>query len=438
MLDPSASSLRKRPILGRSFASYCSALLSATSISLTATARGAPVLTEAAGTLQVCSLGPAAAVARAQRLRGTAEVTAAGVLPNPSLVVQHQRSFTGAAERETIVGLSLPLGVGGRRFLLQDAAAARREQAFADADVTLFESALAFREAYITAVISQARAEVLGEQQMALDALSETIEALAKGGEAAGYDLLLQRVQARTHRGWVESAKARALASRSLIEAWTDAEVVLPPVELSALAGGSAAIPPTVGSSQTRRVQSLEALVRASALDARAARRRWVPDLELFAGYRDLNADGDVARGLSLGLTIPLTFFDHGQGEAARADAEHEVASAFADQLRRERRAEAKAARLRLESLLVGVADLGQGSSDARALSTQAQQLYAAGEASITEVLEAFRAAEEARLAELDLALEIALARVLVMSATGTMFDPHLDQACTRTEPRTP
>jgi cobalt-zinc-cadmium efflux system outer membrane protein len=353
-------------------------------------------------------------------------------------VVQHQRTFSGAAERETIVGLSLPLGVGGRRVLLQDAAAARREQAFAEADVTLFESALSFREGYITAIISQARAEVLNEQQVALDALSDTIEALAKGGEAAAYDLLRQRVQARLHRGLVESATAHALASRALIEAWTDAAVVLPPLDLSALLGGSATSVPSDASPQTRRVQSLEALSRASVLEARAARRRWVPDLELFAGYRSLDADGDVARGVSLGLTVPLTFFDHGQGDAARADAERELASASADRLRREQSAEAKAARVRLEHLLVGAAELGQGSSDAHALLTQAQQLYAAGEANITEVLEAFRAAEEARLAELDLALQVALARVLLMSATGTMLDANLDHACTRTEQRTP
>jgi outer membrane protein TolC len=151
-----------------------------------------------------------------------------------------------------------------------------------------------------------------------------------------------------------------------------------------------------------------------------------------------VEGDAALARGLSLSLTIPLTFFDHGQGEAAQAEAEALSLEASADGLSRQQRAEASAARARLQELSSGVADLGQARNDARELLTQAQRLYAAGEASITEMLEAFRAAEEAQLAELDRAFEIALARLSVMRATGTMFDATLDRACIGPELRRP
>ncbi len=434
MLDPSASSTREKPTAHRTFGRRCAAILAVASISMPASVHAAPVLTEMDGTRQVCSLGPDAALARARRLQGTSEVTAAGVLPNPSLVAQHQRALTGATERETVVGLSVPLGVSGRRSLLQDAAAARREEAFADAGATLFESALAFREAYLAALIDQARANILRDQQVALEASSVTLESLAKSGEASAYDLLRQRVQARLHRGSVESAKARALSSRASIEAWTEAEVELPEVNLAVLASGSTFPRPTGEASQSRRLQSLRAASRASALEARAARRRWVPDPEVFVGYRALDTGADIAHGFSLGLTLPLTLFDHGQGEAARADAERDLAEASAQRLGREQHAQAKAARARLTQLSNGVADLGQAESDARELLTQAQRLYSAGESSITEMLEAFRAAEEARLAELDRVFAIALTRLQVMRASGTMFDASLDQACLRSE----
>jgi cobalt-zinc-cadmium efflux system outer membrane protein len=163
-----------------------------------------------------------------------------------------------------------------------------------------------------------------------------------------------------------------------------------------------------------------------------------VPDPEVFAGYRALDQDADIAHGFSLGLTIPLTFFDHGQGEAALADAERGTLEASAERLGQQQRAEAKAALVRLEQLTTNIADLGQARKDARELLTQAQRLYSAGEASITEMLEAFRAAEDARLAELDRAVEIALTRLLVMRASGTMFDANLDHACTRPEQRKP
>ncbi|HEY6079346.1 MAG TPA: hypothetical protein VIW29_11115, partial [Polyangiaceae bacterium] len=64
----------------------------------------------------------------------------------------------------------------------------------------------------------------------------------------------------------------------------------------------------------------------------------------------------------------------------------------------------------------------------------KATQLYAAGEVSITELLEAYRAAEEAKLAKLALGQEIALTRLALMRAAGTMFDAKLDRECQGTQ----
>jgi cobalt-zinc-cadmium efflux system outer membrane protein len=401
-------------------------------------AHAAPTLTELEGTLQVCSAGPDVQLARAMLQQGSAEVTAAGVLPNPSLSVQHQRTASGPEERETIIGLSVPFGVSGRRGLSQQAAAARRDRALADGASTLFESALAFREAYALALQDEARAKILNEQQVALEASSAAIESLTKSGEAAGYDLLRQRLQARLHRSELEGARARALASRAQLEAWIPPPIELPEVDLAALTRDNLALGATAQEVQTPGVQRLRAASRALALEARAARRRWVPDPEVFAGYRVVEGGGDTAKGVSVSLTLPLTFFDRGQGEAARAEAERLVAEAAAAQLDHRQHAEARSARTRLEQLSIGFAELTQARDDARELLGQAQRLYTAGEASITEMLEAFRVAEQARLAELDRAFEITLARLLVMRASGTMFDESLDRACLHPEPHRP
>jgi cobalt-zinc-cadmium efflux system outer membrane protein len=383
-------------------------------------------LGEAEATRRVCEAGPVVALAKAARFRGEAEVTAAGVLPNPSLVAEHQRTLTGFEERETIVGLSVPLGIGGRRFLLQDAAAARREQARADAAATLFESALAFREVYARAVADQARVDVLAEQQAALDALSVVIQGLARGGEAAGYDLLRQKTQSRHHRALLESARSRALASRALLEIWLEGEVQVPSGGDTPRAPGASFARET----KTPALRSLEASARASSVEASAERRRWVPDLDVFAGYRAVSAGNDTGQGISLGLTLPLTFFDHGQGEAARAEAERELALARANVLRREQRAAVKSARVRLATLEMALAETDAATNDAAAVQIKAKQLYAAGESTITELLEAFRMAEDVRLAKLDVVEEMAHARLALMRAAGTMFDAKLDGVC--------
>lgn len=423
-----------RPTYARSFAFRSVATWTAVSLFVSPSAGAAPPLTEEEGTRQVCSGGADARLARALLRQGMAEVTAAGVLPNPSLSVQHQQAASGPEERETIIGLSVPFGVSGRRGLAQQAAAARRDRALADGSAALFESALTFREAYSVAVQEQARAKILSEQQAALEASSVTIEGLAKSGEAAGYDLLRQRLQARLHHSEVEAAQARALASRANLEVWIDGPIELPDVDLGALASGKPVLPPAARELVSPSVQSLLAASEGHALEARAARRRWVPDPEVFVGYRVVEGTDDTAHGISLSLTVPLTFFDRGQGEAARADAEQGVADASAAQLDRRQRVEASSARARLDQLSRGLADLAQARSDARELFAQAQRLYAAGEATITEMLEAFSVTEQASLAELDRVFEITLTRLLLMRASGTMFDESLDRACLHPE----
>lgn len=394
---------------------------------------GAPPIDELTGARQVCAAGPAAARARAERLAGEAATAAAGVLPNPQLVIEHRRTLSGPSEQETTVGIAVQLGLGGRRSLLQKAAEARSREAQADAHATLFESALGFREAFVTAALDDARVAVLAEQQRAVEALGVTIRGLAKGGESAGYSVVRQQTQASLHRRLLASMQARAAASKAMLEAWTGEEVTLASVALPDLAGGaqvSAPNPMPIMASPPR-VASQEAAAEASGLEARAARRRWVPDVGVSAAYRSVTGVGaPMGHGIALGLSIPLTFFDHGQGQAALADADRALAAASAEGLKRESASLTKAASAKLRMLEASVADLDRAVAEAASLQTMSVTLYTAGEATLTELLDAYGAAEQARLARIELAEEIARARLARMRAAGTLFQPALDQAC--------
>ncbi|MFL5404827.1 MAG: TolC family protein [Myxococcales bacterium] len=388
-------------------------------------------LEEIAGTRRVCAGGPGEAVARAQRARGEAGVVASQVLPNPSLRAEHQGTLSNVSNgEETILGVSVLLPIGGRRSLHKEAAQARREKALADARATLFESALAFREAYVVAATDQAKVEVLAEQQQALERLGTTVAKLAKGGEASGYDLARQQMQARLHRRILESARAEFAGALRLLEAWTGTSVELRPVELANLAGGAVVSPEGLPAARHPRVDSLEAESLASSYDARAARRRWVPDLDLFAGYRTSTSGSNTDHGFAVTLSVPLTLFDHGQGEAAQAEAEGELARSTAEMLRRQNESARRSAASRLAVLEAGQRDLEQAASDALAIQTNAARLYAAGEGTITELIDAFRTSEEARLGRIDLARETANARLSLMRFSGTQFDAGLDKEC--------
>lgn len=399
------------------------------SYSLLSSSGLAEPLRELDGARAICRAGVDSAVAKAGRARGDAAVAAAGVLPNPSLVVEHQRSLTGATDRETIVGLSLPLGIGGQRWLLQGAAQARQKQMALEAHAGLFEAALSFREAYVAAAVAQARVEVLTQNQSALDALTGALQKLAKGGEAAGYDQLRQATYTRLHRQTLELASVVASAARTQLEAWLDREVTQP-LELRVVPGASRndRVSPSTGG--TPEVRSLEAEASADELQARAARRGAVPDVSVFGGYRSMTAGDGTGHGLALSLEVPLTLFDHGQGEALRATTDAQLARASARRLRKRQQVALRAAGASLERLELSTTEAEVTRRDALAVRDKATLLYSAGEASITELIETYRVAEEAQLGHLALTEQVVLTRLALMRAAGTMFDAELDRQC--------
>jgi cobalt-zinc-cadmium efflux system outer membrane protein len=393
---------------------------------ISSAALGEP-LGELDGVRSICRSGADHAVAKARRAQGEAVVSAAHVLPNPSLVVEHQRSLSGATDRETILGLAVPLGIGGRRWLRTDAAQARRRQSELEAAAGLFDAALSFREAYVVAAVAEARVSVLAKNQTDLDALTLALQKLAKGGEAAGYDQLRQSTSSRLHRQALESARAEAAATRARLRAWLDQEATLPSDAVSALLSNQ---PVQRALRDTPQVQGLEAQGQADELEARASRRRAVPDVSVFGGYRAVTAGNQTGHGISLSLDVPITLFDHGQGEALRASADAELARASARRLRMQQQAVVRGSHASLALLETSLPEAQAASRDAALVREKAVQLYAAGEASITELLEAYRVAEEAQLAELALTEHVALTRLKLMQASGSMFNAELDWQC--------
>lgn len=389
----------------------------------TALAQSSP---EAAAVVRLCATGPDAAVARAVRAEGAAGVDAAGVLPNPSLVLQHQQTVEGPQDRETMVALSVPLGLGGRRFLRQDAAEARRAASDASGDALLVEAAIDAQEVLAAATLDRRRAQVLADHQRALEALDAVLEGLTRGGEAARLDRTRQRVQARLHRSRLEEAEARAAASAELARGWLG---VAPEAvdEPSLLAPTAPAAP---ASTRPPHLVALAAEADASRIDADVARRGWVPELDVYAGYRNVDAGGGIGHGLTFGLTVPLTVFDHGQGDAARARAAEGVTRArLAGEEARIQRAERSAA-TRLARLLATAGEVRSAEADAAEVARATRELYVAGEAPWTELFAAYQAHEEAQLAWLDRLEAVAAARVALARVRGALLDPALERAC--------
>lgn len=374
-----------------------------------------------------CRIGPASVRARASLLRGDALVDAASVLPNPTLVGGHHRSFTGPEDSETLVGISVPLGIGGRRFVLEDAAEERRTAAVADGDEVLLAHALELSEAIARARAELARADAIGRQHDKLVRLASTIAGLEKGGESSEYEKLRHGIEMRVHAERVGLARSRAASARVRLGAYGDRPVDVARIDLERLGRGAPATPQP---STHPRIRGLDATIRATALEEEAAERRWVPELDLFVGYRAVTAlASETGHGLSISLEVPLTFFDHGQGEAALSRAARADAEAERRAFEQAQRAESDAAAASLV-LLDELSSPEEGAANAETLETHAVALYLAGEGTLTELLAAHQTNEASELSAIELAEARALARIQGMRAAGSLFDAELDRVC--------
>jgi outer membrane protein TolC len=383
--------------------------------------------TEARLTVRVCRSGPARATARAERDLGAAEVRAIQPVQNPSLVLEHQRTLTGPNDRETTVGSEIPLPISGRRGLLRHAAEARQLAANARADLDLLQTALDFREAYALAVVDHERAAVMQAHQKALEELSVALRQLSKSGETAAYDVKRHEVEVRLHSRALTGTLARAERSERRLHQWLGEGIGRNSLSSAGLSRAPLALRPSI---EHPEVAALYAMGRAAGLESDAARRRWVPEPEIFAGYRQISTGAQTGHGLRVAISLPLTFFEHGQGASARALAERTLARDRAGRLRRELDVELEAVLATLEPLEAAFRAAELNLKAAEQLREQARVLYEAGEASMTDLLDAYRTGESAALDRVTALEELLAARLAAMRAAGTQFDPELDGSC--------
>jgi cobalt-zinc-cadmium efflux system outer membrane protein len=378
-------------------------------------------------TLHVCRSGPAVATGHAERSAGAAELGAIEPAQNPSLVAQHQQTLDGPSERETVIGAEFPVPWSGRRGVMREAARERQRAAQARASADDLSTALDFRQAYTVAVVEHERLRIMAAHQTSLQDLSTALAQLVARGETASYDVRRHQSEVRLHARALASVKARAQRAARRLAYWLGG-----PPDAALLTSNSLSRAPLASGERTSSpaVLALRAEARAAALESDAAGRRWVPEPELFAGYRQVASGDATGHGVSLGITLPLTVFERGQGAAARARAERTLFEARAARLARELETERRAADESLQALEAALREAEQIEVETERLKESARVLYGAGEASITELLDAYRTGENAALDRLSALEELFAARLSVMRAAGKQFDAVLDASC--------
>lgn len=405
-----------------SFAARLAALILAAGLG-SAWAQPASPLTEAEAVRGALSR-PAWLEAQAGRVaQAESALTEAALLPNPTFALGHERvGAVGGNATERTAQVSQTFDVSGRRALRREAASQRLDAARLDGQDRRLATIAEVRQAFAETLHRERNESAAGRWLQRIEAATVVAVQLATAGEVSGYDRRRFEREAQTARARLAGARADALRSRERLAALAGkpAEAVaqlageLLPDSAPALEAAQA------GLRQRPDLASLTAQAEAFERERRAAERGWIPDLTLGVGQKRVAEPGRSDDGFVVGVSVAIPLFDRGQAAQQKSRAQAQTL-----------RADHALALARAEAELRGVwrqaRDLREAAgsfreralADSRELSRIAEAAYRVGEASLLELLDAYRAELDAETTELDLALRARLARIELDTLSG-------------------
>lgn len=363
----------------------------------------------------------------ARLLAADSVVTESATRPNPVLALTHETADAPAGHAsESTVMVSQIFDLSGRRQLRQQAAETRRE-------ATRWDSRL--RRIILVQEVRRAFAETLYQQEMQqshaawlqrLDAALAVVGRLAQAGEVSGYDRRRLEREAQSAKARLRTIAAESSRKRELLAG----EIALPAAGWNRLEGDllPAAVPELeellTAAARHPGLASLEAQANAYERERQAAERLTRPDITVGVGTKHVSEPGFSDNGLMLALSVPIPLFDRGQAEVQQARAQ--AAGVLAERTLKLARAEAE---LRgLWSQTTQLRETALAFRDETLLASQelsriAETSYRAGEGSLLELLDAYRAELDAHTMKLDLALRARLSRIELDALTGATPD---------------
>jgi cobalt-zinc-cadmium efflux system outer membrane protein len=347
---------------------------------------------------------PRLAASRAAIDVAAADLVDAAIHPNPTLsinttnIVQGEDTFGHSQE---LVGLDIPILIGGQRGHRTRAAEARVVARRAGVDADQAKAELDIRRRFLALAAAQRKAAALAT---ALDD-ARTVRAIVAGRQQAGAkspyelertDLALAALASRHDEAVTDvTAASGELAAAVGIAGWQPraAGPFEPPVAPAAAAAPGADHPDlVVGAAALAAARRDEAAAHADAVPT--------PSLQL-QGFGTTDPQGIA---VTVGVAIPLPVFDRNQGAVARARAQQRAAEL--DHL-------ATGAELTAELAHATAVEVARCDAVTRfragaierlpRVRAMAEASYRSGQGGIVELLDALDAITEARLREIEL-----------------------------------
>ncbi|PTL77626.1 TolC family protein [Vitiosangium sp. GDMCC 1.1324] len=283
---------------------------------------------------------PEFATARARMASSRSDLVRAGLMPNPELDLGLNTVPLGPTNPPGLnrwtevpnygVGISEQFELG-KRGPRKDSARAALASTALDVQASLRTRTYDVLER--AAEVATAEVRLAELEQLAGDAsrLTELQRARAQRGETAGLDAdrsALEEAQLQGQLAEERNHLAEALLSCSQTVGLACTPFGNREAASQFLATRLSRPLPDADVQQRPDLRSLEAQQRSAQSALKLARRRWIPDPTLRAGYlRDqFVVSGNQLNSLGFTLTVPLPLFDHGQADRLAASTTAEAA----------------------------------------------------------------------------------------------------------------
>jgi len=365
------------------------------------------------------------------------DVVTATAWPNPQLQLGVSKLVSQPSPAPNAVygfspQISFPLPVLGQMSARKEAALAALSVAEVDVLVTLWDRAADIKDAMLSLVFAQERMDAVSRNLSELATIATIVNTRAAAGANPRYDVLRVGTADSTFRAALSSARIdRDQAEAKLLSLLGIPGLTTITVTREALAPfhGPATEAALVATGLARRpdLELARRQVSASWANVRHYERENIPVPNVFVGT--MHTLDYPSFGVQGGLSFNLPVFDRNRGPIGRARAEAAGNAALGEALESRIRAEItgawrarSAAAEALEQFRkVGLATTGE-------LLERASVSYKAGAFAVLDLLDAYRAAWDARAQELDLARAFAEAEAEVERAAA-LITPSLADA---------
>lgn len=363
------------------------------------------------------------AVTQSQFELAESNVQAASMLANPTLSYGRERvDVLGDRRTESSILVSQTIDISGRRTLKKESAeqlliASREDGRHYRATVVT-----EVRRVFADNLYRKEMIQSLSAWTMRLERVHQNVQKMAKSGEISGYDGRRLTRELQTGQARLVSAQTDLVRARMRLTGLTgltehhDSTSSMPLIEVTGellpeasknLLFYQAALPGRPD------LTALKAQAESFRRDQQIAARSWVPELNIGLGQKRMEESGRSHAGMMVSLSVPLAVFDRGQASSARANAQLTSNQAQTNLLLREAQSELQGSWTQATALRETAEKFRRDTlADTQVLSRIAETAYQAGEGSIVELLDAYRAQLDAELLGLELEWRARLASI--------------------------